>query len=195
MEVEDRKSPGRACSEFISHLREEKLRQQDRRASYIRLKFTFVIGLFSIAAALPSLTPDGGTFYIYGLFYLTPFVAVLFDFYILGGEFAVKRIRAFLHEQDARNDSEKLWDSFLSKKPKEFMGLNRLWVTSSIFFVSIYQVAVRLKMHSVTPIEWSFFGVWVVLIIGLGIYLILIERNIQTVFYDDRLNSDSYAEH
>ncbi len=190
MDTEE-KEEKRACSEFIAHLREEKLKQQDRRASYVRLKFTFVIGLFSVAATLLNLESDDGIFFIFGLLYIAPLVAVLFDFYILGGEFAVKRIRMFLNEQDTTEDGEKVWDRYLSTCPKEFMNLNRLWVTNFIFLASAIPIANHLYNSTANPAEWGMYAVWLVLLVGLGGYLVSIERNIKDVFYNNRVNSDS----
>lgn len=191
MDAENKKEKIKACPEFIAHLREEKLKQQDRRASYVRLKFTFVIGLFSIAATLTNLKPEDGMFYVYGLLYIAPLVSVLFDFYILGGDFAVKRIRTFLNEQDDAGNGEKVWDRFLSRCPKAFMNLNRLWVTNFIFLASIIPIAIHLFSNNAIPAEWGLFIVWVVLIITLGVYLVSIERNIKNVFYNNRVNSGS----
>ena len=80
MKNESKSQNSSVCPEFIAHLREEKLAQQDRRAAYVRLKFTFVIGIFSVAFALTKLKSDNDMFYVYGLLYLSPLVAVLFDF-------------------------------------------------------------------------------------------------------------------
>lgn len=182
-----------ACSEFIAHLREEKLKQQDRRASYVRLKFAFVIGLFSAAATLTKLEPEDGMFYVYGLLYIAPLVAVLFDFYILGGDFAVKRIRMFLNEQDSAGNGEKVWDRFLSKCPKEFMSLNRLWVTNFIFLASAVPIAIHLNNSDAIPTEWGVYTIWIVILVGLGGYLVSIERNIKKVFYNNRVNSDEIS--
>ncbi len=162
---------------FISHLREEKLMQQDRRSAYIRAKFTFVIGLFGFVAALNSGKQDELS-WLSRLVYLIPFVAVLFDLYILGGEFAVKRIRGFLSAYDENMESEKLWDKHLKDWPKGFMRKNRFWVTNGIYIVSIFFVVANLKNGNTSIFEWIWFGVWLITIVGLALYLVSIEKMI-----------------
>ena len=191
MKNESKSQNSSVCPEFIAHLREEKLAQQDRRAAYVRLKFTFVIGIFSVAFALTKLKSDNDMFYVYGLLYLSPLVAVLFDFYILGGEFAVKRIRTFLSEQDIKGNSEQVWDKFLADCPKGFMKLNRLWTTNFIFVTSVIPVAIHLVKDKASAAEWGLFSIWITLIVGLSIYLVSIERSIRKAFYNNRINSDS----
>lgn len=177
-----------ACGEFVSHLREEKLKQQEFRASYVRLKFTFVIGLFSIAATLTTIDSRDGMFYVLGLLYLAPLVAVLFDFYILGGEFAVKRIRTFLNEQDQEEHSEKVWDRYLARCPKAFMQMNRRWVTGFIFAAAFFPLAAYIVNYSAEPHEWGLFTFWIILTSVLQVYLARIEKDIQRVFHDSRVN-------
>jgi len=180
--MEDKTKSDVICPEFIGHLREERLRQQDRRASYVRLKFTFVIGLFGVAATLTKFEPNNGIF----LLYLAPLVALLLDFYILGGEFAVKRIGKFLSEQDRNINGEKIWDQFFLDYPKGFMQLNRFWVTSFISLASIFPIGIHLSKENSTIFEWGIFSSWLIFIISSGFYLVLIEKNIRELFFNNR---------
>ncbi len=172
--------------EFIQHLREEKLAQQDRRASYVRLKFSFIIGLFSgVIISLKFDSPISNTFSL-GFLYLAPLVAVLFDYYILGGDFAVKRIRAFLSEYDTEQSCEKRWDEFLRQKPKSFMRMNRFWVTNFIYFISISANLYALIKKRASIVEWCLFIGWLFIIMFLWFYLIKIEKIIKDAFITKR---------
>lgn len=165
---------------FISHLREEKLAQQDRRAAHVRSKFTFVVGLFSLATLIdPQATGSLAPANLNLLIFLVPLVSVLFDLYILGGEFAVKRLRGFLSEYDLDGTSEQLWDKHLKAWPKSFMRRNRLWVSCSIYLISILFAFLTMLERGGSTLGWVLFSVWILVIILLELYLISIERLIK----------------
>jgi len=166
-------------SEFIKHIREEKLKQQDRRASYVRAKFTFVIGLFGVESILNSQINREDSIPLNLIIYLIPFVTVLFDLYILGGEFAVKRIRGFLSKYDEDGCSEVIWDEYLKQWPKSFMRRNRFWTSNTIFIISILFATLRLSSHAASGLEWVIFSFWILIIFGLVIYLHSIEKMIE----------------
>ena len=107
--------------------------------------------------------------------YLIPFIAALFDIYILGGEFAVKRIRGFLSRYDDTKTSEKVWDEYLNEWPKAFMKNNRLWTTNTINIIAILFILFNRKIAGASIIEWIWFGIWIVIIIAIGMYLRSIE--------------------
>nr|VFJ88124.1 MAG: hypothetical protein BECKLFY1418B_GA0070995_100916 [Candidatus Kentron sp. LFY]VFJ91074.1 MAG: hypothetical protein BECKLFY1418A_GA0070994_101423 [Candidatus Kentron sp. LFY]VFK19399.1 MAG: hypothetical protein BECKLFY1418C_GA0070996_105718 [Candidatus Kentron sp. LFY] len=172
---------------FIDHLRQEKLRQQDRRAAYIRVKFSFIIVLFSFTALLHRFSSTNvaesnqfGIGHINAFLYLIPIVAILFDLYILGGEFAVNRIRSFLQKHDLTGSSEELWGKFVSEKPKQFTNMNRFIVTTTIFSATILMAFINLLINSdyVTWLDWSIFLAWLVVMMFLDYRLFEIERRI-----------------
>src|SRR5258708_35861928 len=124
---------GEIDKEFLSRLGNELIRQEDRRADHVKSKFTFVIALSGLVGALQSVKlrdPLAVNLIIFSI----PLVAALFDLYILGGDFAVKRIRSFLIAQDVRNAADRRWADHVEKWPKDFMRHNRRITTR---FISI----------------------------------------------------------
>ncbi|MDY6904046.1 MAG: hypothetical protein SWH61_05105 [Thermodesulfobacteriota bacterium] len=183
-----------ACNKeqaFIEHLREEKLRQQDKRAAYIRSKFAFVVGMFGFVVAVTgNNNGDDVSIWLSRFIYLVPFVAFLFDLYILGGEWAIKRIRSFLSTLDSQELCEKKWDAFLDKWPKAFMRNNRLWVTNGIFAIAIIFTVMNLLKCDVSHYEWVWFSLWIICIAVMDIYLFGIENKIRKAIYSIANSSD-----
>ncbi|MCD4817296.1 MAG: hypothetical protein K8S23_01230 [Candidatus Cloacimonetes bacterium] len=176
--------------DFIKHLREEKLKQQDKRAIYLRAKSFFVLALFSSISALLKFSANSANNDNYWiplfLIYIIPFIAVMFDFYILGGEFAVKRLRHFLRINDTNENSEKIWENHLKKWPKSFMKYNRFWVTFTINVVSILLLIMYLTLidYSIVVIILSI--LWFCAIVALSFFLFNIEKRIsKTINFDN----------
>ena len=168
-------------SEFLAQLRQELLKQQDRRAEHVRSKFTFVIALGGLVATLQSLRIED-PLAVNLVVYAIPLVAALFDLYIIGGEFAVKRIRAFLILQDRQGVSEKMWAQFLDTWPKDFMRLNRMRTTGFINLSCVGVALGNLVLFRPSHYQWLLFGVWIVALTWLYRHLLGIENTIRHSF-------------
>lgn len=183
-----------ANSEFCAHLRTEMLKQQDRRAEHVKSKFTFVVALGGLTATLQSVKfqdPIAINFLIYAI----PLVAALFDFYILGGEFAVKRIRSFLIIEDKDHTAEKQWAAFLGTWPKDFMRKNRLITTGFINIASVGVAAGNLLVFCANTFQWFIFIFWVISISCIYIHLVGIERTIRAGFTKAVESTTNIVEH
>jgi hypothetical protein len=101
-------------------LREEIAATQGRRAAYVRQKMGFLIALLGVGGVATSgsvATP---------LLFLVPVVAFVFDLYILGEDFAVKRAGTFLRESPTVPNEERLWEQFCEKSRDPFSHLAHL---------------------------------------------------------------------
>ena len=170
--------------DFIAHLREEKLKQQDKRVAYIKLKFSLVIGIFSIAAALGSEKMNGSSFSSINIaFYFIPFIVFLFDRYILGGSYAIERIIVFLREHDSEKTCEGKWETYVDKFPKGFMCSNRVWSTNFIDTLALlFLLSTRIVKPDVCCLEVILFVVWIILVVWSVKYLRGIEKNTKNTF-------------
>ena len=167
--------------DFRAYLRSELLKQQDRRADHVKSKFTFVIALSGLVTTLQSVKlkdPLALNLIIYAI----PLVATLFDLYILGGEFAVKRIRSFLILEDQEHSSEKLWTTFLNTWPKDFMRRNRSITTGFIDLACAGVATGNLVLFHSTKYQWMLFAAWLVVVVWLNLYLLGVEKRIQRSF-------------
>jgi len=154
--------------EFIAFLRNELLKQQDKRAEYIKVKFTFVVALFGLFTLLDK--ANFNSILILLIPCIIPVIALLFDLYILGGEFSVKRIRAFLFVNDLTGENEKQWSQFLEKYPKAFMANNRKIVTLFIILLSFF-VSYLIVIPSFTLCARTI--IWILWQIGVSVFYVI----------------------
>ncbi len=78
-------------SGFIDRMYEEKLESQKRRAEFNVKKFLFVSSLFSLGAAKFFAEYD-----LTLVLFIVPAVSICFDLMILGEDYGIKRIGAFV---------------------------------------------------------------------------------------------------
>jgi len=92
---------------FLASLTNEKLKSQEQRASLISRKLGWVTGLFALGAIKLPLEIESQV-----LLYLAPIVALVFDLYILGENFGIKRMGAYVKEFH-QNCPEAQWERWL----------------------------------------------------------------------------------
>jgi len=99
--------------DFITDLRKQIMQSQDRRFNFIRQKSTFVISFLGIGSiSFVSLSID---MKIWILLYLAPIIALVYDFYIIGESFNIKRMGVFIRECPKAPFEEGLWEICISK--------------------------------------------------------------------------------
>lgn len=127
-------------TEFVKHLREEKLAAQQTRSLYTQKKLAYVTTLFGLGLGSISIAQ----FDLKPILYLIPLVATAFDLYILAEDYSVKRIGTFLGAR-TREELEKEWELWVSENRDPFALIAMpilstlllagaalaLWVTSS----------------------------------------------------------------
>jgi hypothetical protein len=101
--------------EFFKNLREEKLHAQDARNHLTIQKLTFATALIGLGA----IKLEAGVVNTTLLAYLTPFVAIVFDFYILGEDYSVKRLGAFMGAYSTEK-IERDWEEWVRKHRDPF---------------------------------------------------------------------------
>jgi len=117
---------------FLNHLHEEKLKAQQARVTYVLQKLAFVTSLMGLG----SLDITVGKIDFSLLLYLAPWVAIAFDFYILGEDYSVKRIGAFLKEKST-DRLENDWEKWIAKNRDPFAPLATPILTTLIFLGSV----------------------------------------------------------
>lgn len=100
-------------TEFIKHLHEEKLKAQETRVMYTEKKLAYVTALLGVG------TISISQFDLSAILYLVPFVAATFDLYILGEDYSVKRIGAYLSKHSA-DVIEHTWEEWISQHRDPF---------------------------------------------------------------------------
>jgi len=101
----------RTNAEFLQQLRTEIGETQKRREGFIKAKLTFVVALLGVGAISIQ-----GKFGATSLLYLVPLVAFVFDLYIMGEDFSVKRAGAFVKTSPSAPLEERLWEKGVDSK-------------------------------------------------------------------------------
>lgn len=105
---------GKESAEFLKHLQDEKLKTQATRSSYVRQKLAYATGLL----ALGSLKPGSDKLSLL-LYLLVPLLSIVFDLYILGEDYSVKRIGSFLGAGSV-DGLEKRWEEYVFENRDPF---------------------------------------------------------------------------
>ncbi len=136
--------------EFLKHIHEEKLRTLEARTTYTIQKLAFVTGLLGLG----SLNIKVGNIDFGLLVYLTPWVAIAFDFYIMGEDYSVKRIGAFLGVKSSEH-LEKQWEQWVAKNRDPF-GPWAMPILTTLIFIGSAIIASQQPGAAQSP----FFAVW-----------------------------------
>lgn len=108
-------------TEFLKHLRSEKLKAEEARTTYTLKKLAYattLLGLGSLDIDIGQITAIGPINLGY-LLYLAPWVALAFDLYILAEDYSVKRFGAFLWK-NSPDVLERGWEEWVSENRDPF---------------------------------------------------------------------------
>lgn len=108
----------RDSSDFIRELRAEINASQTRRNGFVQAKLTFLVGLLGVG----NLT-IGNASQTSLLLYLVPIVAFIFDLYIMGEDFSIKRAGIFIAKSPYSPAEEHLWEEGVSRWKDPFVIL------------------------------------------------------------------------
>ena len=144
---------------FFASLTNEKLQSQERRGSLVSRKLSWVTGLFALGAIKLPLEIESQV-----LLYLVPIVALIFDLYILGKNFGIKRMGAFVKKYH-KTSPEAQWERWLAGRRDRFS-----WYALSLSTIVItLGSAFLLHAHTNNYV----LGSWLAFVsaVGFGIYL------------------------
>lgn len=132
---------------FARTLREELFAFQQTRHDFRLRKLSFVAALFGLGSAhLGNLT-------FAPVLYLVPIVAFLFDIHILMEDHAVKRIGAFLGQQESSDASlERDWEKYVKKHPSPISA----YASPSVTLLVLGGAAIMLWVGAANPLLFWF---------------------------------------
>lgn len=90
----------------MKDLRAEIAATQSRRMGYVKLKLALVVGLLGVGGA--SVLKDLDTT---SLLYLVPLVSFIFDLYVMGEDFGIKRAGCFIGSSPHAPSEERFWET------------------------------------------------------------------------------------
>ncbi|MFA5264007.1 MAG: hypothetical protein WC378_09270 [Opitutaceae bacterium] len=102
-------------SEFVKELRQELSQSQSKRADYIKLKLAFTTALLGAGAFIQTDKTVGNPMLL-----IVPLVCLIFDLYIFGEDFSVKRAGKFLSLSPYCPREERIWEEVVSKNRDPF---------------------------------------------------------------------------
>ncbi len=150
-------------TEFIKHLHDEKLKAQETRSMYTEKKLAYVTALLGVGTI--SIT----AFKLSAILYLVPFVAATFDLYILGEDYSVKRIGAFLGKR-SKDTVEQAWEKWISKYRDPFAPiampiLSTLLVVGAAIIIKLVPTieAAASTASTASTLDSLWFWVWLIL--------------------------------
>jgi hypothetical protein len=142
----------RTNGQFIHQLRDEIQAGQVRRSSYIKAKLAFVVSLLGLGAI--SLKGMSQTSH---LLYLVLIVTFVFDLYILGEDFGIKRAGAFIQTSPATPLEERAWEISLALKRDWFSYFAN--ILSSFIAMLAASVGIYITKTVAIPfVLWLLFG-------------------------------------
>lgn len=150
-------------SEFIKTLREEILKAQDRRNSYVKQKLGFAVALLGVGSAsiygnIVGVDADTSV-----LLYLVPLTAFVFDLYIFGEDFGIKRVGIFIKNSQSARLEEVVWETFVEGNRDWFSFLagplsSVLIFAASAFVLSISDFPPYYTLWFILGLSFSLFG-------------------------------------
>jgi hypothetical protein len=149
----------RTDGKFISDLRAEISDSQKRRTGYVKTKLVFIVGLLGIG----SLSSLKDVFRTAELLYLIPIISFVFDLYILGEDFGIKRAGRFIASSPTVPAEEKLWEKAVEKNRdllSFFAGPISTLVAASAAAVGIHFYS---SLSSQLLLPWSILSILIVL--------------------------------
>jgi hypothetical protein len=107
----------REDGDFIQDLRKEILNSQERRGSYTRQKLTFLISLLGVGnLAIANLNTAV-------FLYITPIIAFVFDLWILGENYGIRRAGIFIKKSPNAPNDERLWEETVTANRDSFSSI------------------------------------------------------------------------
>lgn len=159
--------------EFLKHLRDEKLKTQERRTTYTLRKFAFTIGLIGVGSIGTIGTQRGIVYSPLYLLYIVPFVSLGFDLYILAEDYSVKRIGAFLKHKGSPREGE--WEKWVATNRDPFAPFSISLLTTLVLIAS----GIIIGAEDRSVVFNIFFWIWIIINIVTNWGLFFLYRHIR----------------
>lgn len=159
-------------TDFLKNLRNEIIQTQERRSSFVRQKLTFVTSLLGVGSI-----SFGGKTETSILLYLAPIIAFVFDLYILGEDFSIKRAGGFLGRKDSEAcEEEKKWEKRCRDNRDPFSQLANPLLSLLILILSSILL---FPLMGNTMIYWIWLSVNIFMILSIQKYSSSLNKKVQ----------------
>lgn len=138
---------------FLGELRQEILSSQNRRGELLKLKLTFISGFFGLGA-IQSVEIESFKLQMEYIFYIIPLIALIFDLYIMGEDFGIKRAAKFIEGRQETPKVEKDWERSVNVRRDKFSSVAFVISSALILLICTYII------HSKNNTTSTFFWIW-----------------------------------
>jgi hypothetical protein len=171
--IRRRNARARDNGDFLKDLRAEITESQRRRGGLVKLKVTAVISIFGLDSIKPKSVSESL------ILCLVPFAVFVFDLYIIGENFGIRRAGSFILNSSQAPYEERRWESF-ARTNRDRASTIANSVSSLIFLaVSAYYL-----WHVLAPqrsVYWIWLAISAVLVFGSWTYeRLILERIYKT---------------
>lgn len=150
---------------FISDLRKEILSAQQTRYKHTQQKLIFVVGLLGVGKVL---LPPQDFFYVV---YLAPIISFVFDLYIAGANFGIRRIGLFILWCEKAPKEERYWEFLLPQNRDLFASVAGPISSFAVLAISILFI-ISLNRPEIEIRIWiAIILIFVLLILTKGFFL------------------------
>jgi hypothetical protein len=153
--------------DFITDMRKQIMNSQERRASFVRQKLTFVISFLGVGSI--SFVIANVDIKAWILLYLAPIVALVFDLYIIGESFTIKRLGVFIRECPKSPSEERIWEKCVSKHRDLLPKLGFMASSTMVLIAAMIVLWISKKVN-------LFYVVWVIIIVSTLLILWQIDK-------------------
>lgn len=182
---------------FFASLRQELTNTQDLRFKFAMQKLIFIISLFGLGSI--SLKFDSLSLIKY-LIYFIPFIAFMFDLYIIGENFGIRRIGNYLKFNENVSKDERKWEFLLNlpnnRNRDSFAIHGNLYSTFISIIVSSILIFFIMENNSDLFLDTIWFkSIWlgVVLVLS-GLLLFKYPRKLNRNLLDFKMSVIKYSD-
>jgi preprotein translocase subunit SecY len=160
----------KSSGDFLKELRREIENTQARRASYIKAKIVFSVSMVSVG----SITIISAKTVI--LLYLVPFVSYIFDLYVFGEDYGIRRAGVYLEQCKDSPRTEVIWERAVSNNRDPFSKV--AGISSSALVLIIAAFLLLNNANDSTYWFWLFANITVLVLVW--VYRKHIDRKIES---------------
>jgi hypothetical protein len=166
----------RTNDSFLSDLRQEIFQAQKRRGQILTLKLSFISGFFGIGS-FDKIANSGLEINANYVFYIIPFIALIFDLYLMGEDYGIKRAGQFIKESAETPRVEKEWEAYIAQGKRDLFST---WAYRIYAVLIVFVCFIMVFPHHHMPSP--FFYLWALLsifyVVLQFIYKLILNRRL-----------------
>jgi phosphate/sulfate permease len=154
---------GRDNGDFLKDLRAEIAASQQRRVSFVKMKLTAILSIFGLGSIKVEFLPTSL------LPALVPLVVLVFDLFIIGENFGIRRAGKFFLSSSVAPEEERRWEYFAKAKRDPATAIAN--PVSSLIFLLVAAIYLWGPLERQRPVVyWIWFAISAIFLLGTWVY-------------------------